>query len=206
MPTVRDLCEAALRRLRITAAGETASAEDAGVALDAYNRMLRGWAGEGVNVEHQTAALGDAFRLFRPAAAVLGATLGALAYQGTWDANANSPVLASGVGTQGHLYRVATAGTTTLDGVSSWAVDDYLVYDATAWLKGASPLRHEQAVVDLLAVQLADEFGKELPPVLARSAASSWRTISADYIRVDPATFDGAVVLMPSRRYLGILQ
>lgn len=61
-----------------------------------------------------------------------GAT-GALDYQGTWDANANSPALASGVGTKGHYYVVSVAGTTNLDGNNSWQVGDWAVFNGVSW-------------------------------------------------------------------------
>lgn len=46
----------------------------------------------------------------------------AMSYQGTWNAGTNIPALANGVGTKGYVYKVSTAGTTTLDGNSSWNV------------------------------------------------------------------------------------
>ena len=51
--------------------------------------------------------------------------LGALNYKGTWDANANSPALASSVGTKGDYYVVSTAGTTNLNGISNRGVRDW---------------------------------------------------------------------------------
>ena len=54
-------------------------------------------------------------------------------YQGTWDASTNTPTLASGVGTKGHVYRVSVAGTTDLDGNASWSVGDELYFDGTRW-------------------------------------------------------------------------
>lgn len=51
-----------------------------------------------------------------------------LIYQGVWDANANNPALASGVGTAGHYYIVNVAGTTNLDGYNSWQVGDWAVF------------------------------------------------------------------------------
>ena len=60
-------------------------------------------------------------------------------FQGTWNAATNSPALASGVGTAGHLYRVAVAGTTALDGEASWSVGDELYFGGGVWNKlGAS--------------------------------------------------------------------
>jgi hypothetical protein len=61
--------------------------------------------------------------------------LGALIYQGTWNANTNSPALASGTGTKGFYYKVAIAGTTSLDGLNVWNVGDLAVYDGTTWDK-----------------------------------------------------------------------
>lgn len=61
--------------------------------------------------------------------------LGPMSYRGTWNATSNTPTLASGVGTKGYAYRVSTAGTTNLDGISSWAVGDFAVYNGTAWDK-----------------------------------------------------------------------
>ena len=54
-------------------------------------------------------------------------------YQGTWDASTNTPTLADGVGTKGHVYRVSVAGTTSLDGNASWSVGDELYFDGTKW-------------------------------------------------------------------------
>lgn len=63
----------------------------------------------------------------------VGGAQGALNYQGTWNASTNTPTLTSGTGTKGAYYVVATAGATTLDGHSSWAVGDWAVYDGTKW-------------------------------------------------------------------------
>lgn len=57
------------------------------------------------------------------------------AYQGTWNANTNSPTITSSVGTNGDFYLVATAGTTTINGISSWSVGDQIRFNGTAWEK-----------------------------------------------------------------------
>lgn len=61
--------------------------------------------------------------------------IGAVEYQGAWNASTNSPSLATGTGIKGYYYVVSVAGTTTIDGVSSWAVGDWIVYDGTRWDK-----------------------------------------------------------------------
>ena len=70
-----------------------------------------------------------------PTAQLPAAVLGALKYQGTWNANTNTPALASSVGTQGYYYVVATAGTTTLDGISSWEIGDWAIFGTATWQK-----------------------------------------------------------------------
>jgi hypothetical protein len=63
------------------------------------------------------------------------AVLGALSYQGTWDASTNTPTLTSSVGTKGYYYVVSVAGTTNLNGITDWIVGDWAVYNGTAWQK-----------------------------------------------------------------------
>ena len=60
---------------------------------------------------------------------------GVVRIKGDWDANTNSPALASGVGTKGDTYRVSVAGTTNLDGISDWEINDRAYFDGTAWQK-----------------------------------------------------------------------
>jgi hypothetical protein len=59
--------------------------------------------------------------------------IGALNFKGTWDANANSPALASSVGTKGDYYVVGTAGTTNLNGISNWGVGDWATFNGSVW-------------------------------------------------------------------------
>lgn len=63
-----------------------------------------------------------------------------MTYQGTWDASTNTPTLTSSVGTSGYFYIVSVAGTTTLNGISSWAVGDYAVFGNGVWRKYAAVL------------------------------------------------------------------
>lgn len=64
-----------------------------------------------------------------------GGISGSLNYQGTWNANSNSPMLSSGVGVKGYYYVVSTAGTTNLDGIADWQIGDWAVFNGTAWQK-----------------------------------------------------------------------
>jgi len=59
--------------------------------------------------------------------------IGALNFKGTWNASTNTPTLTSGVGVKGDYFVVSTAGTTNLDGISTWGVGDWATYNGTVW-------------------------------------------------------------------------
>ena len=63
------------------------------------------------------------------------AVLGALSYQGTWNASTNTPTLTSSVGTKGYYYVVNVAGSTNLNGITDWQIGDWAVYNGSAWQK-----------------------------------------------------------------------
>jgi len=60
-----------------------------------------------------------------------------LNYRGSWDANANNPVLGNGGagGILGDYFIVSVDGTTSVDGVSNWTVGDWIVHNGTIWQK-----------------------------------------------------------------------
>lgn len=193
MATARDICTRALRRVRVLAAGEAPAAEDSAAALEMLNSMILRWPASGVEPFYTALTLSSTFFFFVPPAAADASVIDALSYQGTWDANANSPALATGTGTKGYFYKVATAGSTTLDSVTSWAVNDYAVFSGSVWLKSIDSTRLQQAVIDMLALELCDEFGREPTATLARNASMGWTTIQAAFIKSPTAEFDRAI-------------
>lgn len=64
-------------------------------------------------------------------------TSGALTYKGVWDASTNTPTLSDsgGGGVAGDFYVVSVSGSTTIDGISSWVVGDWIVNNGTVWEK-----------------------------------------------------------------------
>lgn len=63
-------------------------------------------------------------------------SLGLLELKGNWDANANSPTLASGIGNAGDAYRVSVPGTTNIDGENDWNTGDIAWFGTdNAWHK-----------------------------------------------------------------------
>jgi hypothetical protein len=58
---------------------------------------------------------------------------GALKYKGAWNVATNTPLLASGTGEAGSYFIVSVAGTRELDGQLTWEVNDWVVFNNTAW-------------------------------------------------------------------------
>lgn len=56
-------------------------------------------------------------------------------YISGWNASTNSPTLTSSTGDEGNFYVVSTAGSTTLDGVSSWAENNWALFNGSVWVK-----------------------------------------------------------------------
>ena len=63
------------------------------------------------------------------------ASLVSPSYQGTWNANTNTPTLTSGMGTAGYYYLVNVAGTTDLDGNNNWNIGDQALFNGTVWTR-----------------------------------------------------------------------
>ena len=55
--------------------------------------------------------------------------------QGSWNAATNTPTLTSSVGTPGYYYFVTVAGTTNLNGISTWNVGDQVIFGAGQWFR-----------------------------------------------------------------------
>lgn len=70
-----------------------------------------------------------------PVSELPAAVLGALSYQGTWNASTNNPTLTSSVGTKGYYYVVSVAGSTNLNGITDWLVGDWAVFNGSVWQK-----------------------------------------------------------------------
>jgi hypothetical protein len=65
----------------------------------------------------------------------INALVGGVMFQSVWDAATNNPILTSSVGTKGYYYIVNVAGSTNLNGITSWNVGDWAIFDGTVWQK-----------------------------------------------------------------------
>ena len=69
------------------------------------------------------------------AAQIPASLIGAVVFQGTWNASTNTPTLTSATGTTGNYYVVSVAGSTDLDGTTDWKIGDWAIYSGTEWQK-----------------------------------------------------------------------
>jgi hypothetical protein len=115
------------------------------------------------------------------------AVLGALSYQGTWNASTNTPTLTSSVGTKGYYYVVSVAGTTNLNGVTDWQIGDWAVYNGTAWQKvdntdSVTSVNGLTGAVVLTTTNVAEGTNLYYTDARARASVSAGTGISYDSI------------------------
>jgi hypothetical protein len=65
----------------------------------------------------------------------ISALVGGVMYEGTWNASTNTPTIVSSVGSKGDYYIVATAGNTNINGITSWNVGDWIIFNGSTWDK-----------------------------------------------------------------------
>jgi hypothetical protein len=120
-----------------------------------------------------------------PVSELPAAVLGALSYQGTWDASTNTPTLTSSVGTKGYYYVVSVAGSTNLNGITDWLVGDWAVYNGTAWQKvdntdSVTSVNGATGAVVLTTTNIAEGTNLYYTDVRARASNSAGTGISYD--------------------------
>ncbi len=98
------------------------------VDSDITSRLLTGYVSGAGTVSPSDSILSAIQKLNGNIAAIVGG----ITFRGVWNATTNTPTLASGVGTTGDLYEVSVSGTTNLDGISSWSVGDFAIFDGSA--------------------------------------------------------------------------
>jgi hypothetical protein len=137
-----------------------------------------------------------------PVSELPAAVLGALSYQGTWDAATNTPTLTSSVGSKGYYYVVNVAGNTDLNGITDWLVGDWAVYNGTAWQKvdntdAVTSVNGLTGAVVLTTTNVAEGTNLYYTDARARAAISAGTGISYDNLTgvVTNAAPDQTVVL-----------
>jgi hypothetical protein len=120
-----------------------------------------------------------------PVSELPAAVLGALSYQGTWDASTNTPTLTSSVGTKGYYYVVSVAGNTNLNGIIDWLVGDWAVFNGSIWQKvdnteTVTSVNGQTGAVVLTTTNVAEGTNLYYTDARARAAISAGTGISYD--------------------------
>jgi len=120
-----------------------------------------------------------------PVSQLPAAVLGALSYQGTWNASTNTPTLTSSVGTKGYYYVVNVAGSTNLNGITDWLVGDWAVYNGSAWQKidntdAVTSVNGYTGTVVLTTTDVAEGTNQYFTTARARTSVSAGTGISYD--------------------------
>ena len=116
--------------------GEATASGPGAAAVTLDNAAVIGKVLTGLNVTGGTVLAADSILIgFGKVQNQINGLIGGTIFQGTWNANTNTPALVSSVGTNGHYYIVSVAGTTNLDGITDWQVGDWAIFAGTTWEK-----------------------------------------------------------------------
>jgi hypothetical protein len=103
---------------------------------------------------------------------------GDLNYQGTWNANTNTPTLTSSTGTKGYYYVVDVAGTTNLNGITDWQIGDWAIFNGTVWQKvdntdAVTSVNGQVGAVVLTTTNIAEGTNEYFTQAKARNSLSA---------------------------------
>jgi hypothetical protein len=120
-----------------------------------------------------------------PVSELPAAVLGALSYQGTWNASTNTPTLTSSVGTKGYYYVVDVSGNTNLNGITDWVIGDWAIFNGSVWQKvdntdAVTSVNGQTGVVVLTTTNIAEGTNLYYTDVRARASNSAGTGISYD--------------------------
>lgn len=110
---------------------------------------------------------------------------GDLNYQGTWNANTNTPTLTSSTGTKGYYYVVDVAGSTNLNGITDWQVGDWAIFNGSVWQKvdntdAVTSVNGQVGAVVLTTTNIAEGTNEYFTQARARQSISAGTGISYD--------------------------
>lgn len=88
------------------------------------------------------------------------------------------------------------------DMVAQWSAKGVHTGAAASAIGDDSPLeeRHTKALKNLLAIELAASYGRQIPEKVYDDAREGWQLISHDYKKLDPLRMDAGLQYMPSQR------
>jgi hypothetical protein len=123
--------------------------------------------------------------------------LGTLVFQGTWDASTNTPTLASGVGTAGYYYVVSVAGNTDLNGITTWTVGDWALFNGSVWQKieGGSTVDITGGTINNTVIGNTTPNAATFTTLTATGQTDLGGTASTKAVRIETQTSTGQHIL-----------
>lgn len=180
-------------------------ATNSGSAVTLTNSAVIGKVLTGLNVYSAAIAATDSIlAAFGKIQGQIDGLQGGTIYKGSWSANTNTPTITSGTGTQGNYYVVTTAGTTTIDGVSSWAVGDWIIFNGTVWEKipnvdAITSVNGQTGVVVLTTTNISEGTNLYYTDARARAAISLTTSGSSG-----ASTYSSGVLNIPTYTLAGL--
>jgi hypothetical protein len=134
----------------------------------------------------------------------INALSGGSTYKGTWNAATNTPTITSSVGTSGDYYIVGTAGTTNINGINSWDVGDWIIFDGSVWQKvdntdSVTSVNGQTGAVNLTTTNISEATNLYYTDARARAAISLTTTGSSGV-----ATYVSGVLNIPNYTLAGL--
>lgn len=116
--------------------GEATASGTGAVSVTLTNSAVIGKLLTGLNITGGTIAATDTIlQAFGKLQNQVTALVGGVMYKGTWNASTNSPTITSSSGNKGDYYVVSVAGSTNIDGITSWNIGDWIIFNGSVWEK-----------------------------------------------------------------------
>lgn len=183
MASAEQIVTRAFRRLGTFEANSSVSAEDLQHGLAALNEMISSWAADGLTTADQSLV-----------ASVVSGSAELRELETTANLAVGMFVAGPGIPSGAMIESIDSATqvtmtqNATLTGMPTLSFTP-LPFDA----------RHEEGVVAMLAVRLAEDYGQTPGPVLVRDADRGMERLRAAFMHVPRATFDFALTRTPSQ-------
>jgi hypothetical protein len=183
----------------------TGEATNSGTVVTLTNSAVIGKVLTGINISSGLVTSSDTvLSAFGKLQGQINGLQGGTIYKGAWNASTNTPTITSSVGTLGNYYVVTTAGTTNINGVSSWAVGDWIIFNGTVWEKipnvdSITSVNGQTGAVVLTTANITESGNLYYTDTRARAAISLTTTGSSG-----AATYTSGVLNIPNYTIAGL--
>jgi len=185
--------------------GEATSSGGGATTVTLVNSSVIGKVLSGLNISSGSITSSDSIlSAFGKLQGQIDGLQGGTVYKGSWNASTNTPTIVSSTGSQGDYYVVTTAGTTNINGVSSWAVGDWIIFNGSIWEKipnvdSITSVNGQTGAVVLTTANITESGNLYYTDARARAAISLTTTGSSG-----AATYSSGVLNIPNYTISGL--